>query len=371
MLALSFGFPPEHAPPWLEKAGLENTRVLERDGELLGGLLYIPMAHWFGRRSVPAMGIAGVVVAPSARGEGLATELMRRAMRELHRQGVALSSLYPASIPLYRRTGYELAGASWRFSVQGRDLPSRKPELEVRSFEARDEAQVRAVYNAYARDRPGWLDRGPYVWERTRRVQDGMAAFGHVFVDGRRIDGYVFYRLKPTSDGFNVRVSDMAARTPAALRSVINFLGSHRSLADEVAWFGGIDDPWLQLFIDRQYKVRLHHHWMLRMVDIPVALAARGYPRDLVASLSIEVRDNVMRRQGGRYRIRVAGGEADVARGGRGGITLDVRTLAALYSGHMAPIQAAKLGLLSGPPAALAKAAAMFAGPVPSLPDMY
>jgi predicted acetyltransferase len=371
MLAKSFGFPKEIAGPWLEQAGLSNARLIRDGQDIVGGLLLIPMHQYFGGRSIPCMGIAGVVVSPSARGRGVATELMRRAMRELRKSEVALSSLYPASIPLYRRAGYEISGGIWRYALAGRDVPIHEPTLAIRAFEAADERQVRAIYAAQARNRNGWLDRGPYVWERTRRVQDKMPAYGHVFHDNKHIEGYVFYRHKQTPLGFDLRVSDMAARTPRGLRDVLSFLGSHKSLADEVAWYGGIDDPWLQLLNDRHYAVRLHHHWMTRIVDIPSALAARGYPKDLDVTLTMNVRDKTMPAQSGGYRLRVSGGRAKVTKGGSGGLELDVRTLAAIYSSHLDAWAAERLGLLSGRPAAVARAAALFAGPAPSMNDLF
>lgn len=371
ILALSFGFPPEHAGPWLERTKLENVRVMREGKTIVGGVLLIPMGQYFGGRSVRCYGIAGVGVSPSARGRGVASDMMRRALRELRRDGVALSSLYPASIPLYRRAGYELAGGSWQYTLEGRDMPIRTTELVSREYEPADERQVRAVYAAFAKDRNGWMDRGPYVWERTRRPHDGKPTYGHVFLRGKRIEGYVFYRHKQTPLGFELRVSDMAARSAAGLRDVMTFLGGHKSLADAVKWYGGVDDPWLHLLEDRHYAVKLHHHWMLRIVDIPSALASRGYPKDLNIALTLDVRDDVMPVQSKSYRLSVSAGEAKVRTVSGGGLRMDVRTLAALYSRHMDAHAAHQLGLLEGRSSAIERAGAIFSGPAPSMNDMF
>ncbi len=371
ILGLSFGFPADDAGLWFAKAGYDQLRVI-RDGDtVLGGLILIPMGHFIGGRSVPCVAIAGVGVSPGARRHGVASEMMRRALRELHGAGVPLSSLYPASIPLYRRAGYELAGATWEFTVSARELPRHELSLTPRPFEAADERQVREVYAAYAAGRNGWLDRGPYVWERTRRVQDGKAAVGHVLTSGRRVEGYVFHRVYHRGHGFDLRVSDMAARSPAAHRDLMAFLASHKSIADDVSWFGGVDDPWLTLLPDRHYQVRLHHHWMMRLVDVAAALRGRGYPRGLSTSVTLDVRDDVLKRQSGSYRLRVADGVGHVTRVSRGGLRLDVRTLAALYTSQLDLGGAARLGLVQGSARAIDQAAPVFAGPAPSVCDMY
>lgn len=371
ILSVSFGFPPDAAAGWFEKTGHENIRVIREGDTVLGGLLLIPMAQYFGGQSVPCVGIAGVGVAPGFRGRGVASALVRGTMRELRRRGVALSALYPASIPLYRRAGYELAGGTWRFELAGRDLPSAPLGHEIRAFEDADESHVRAVYAEHARRRNGWLDRGPYVWERTRRVVEGEAARGHVFFAGSRLDGYVFYRQKMVEHGVELRISDMAARTPAAYRDVLSFLAGHKSLAERVMWYGGIDDPWLALFRDRHYGLGLHHHWMLRVVDVRAALEARGYPVELETSLTLVVRDDVMKTERGAYRVRVSGGRATVSEGRRGGLELDVRTLAALYASHLDVRAAAGLGLVRGGSRALERAGMLFAGPPPSMNDLF
>ncbi len=361
------------ADRWFQSAGFENIRVLRsgKDGDVLGGLMVVPMGQWFGGRSVPMVGISGVGISPSARGRGAATELMRRTVRELHKGGTALSALYPATLPLYRRAGYETAGGCWRVTIPGRELPRTSRTLTSRPFEPRDERQVRAVYAAQAKYRPGWLDRGPYIWHRTRRELDGNPARGHVLCDGRRVDGYIFYRQLRTKMGFDLSISDMAARTPAAQHGLLTFLADHRSLAGEIRWFGGVDEPLLMALPEHHYTLGLHHHWMLRICHVENALRARGYPRELELSLDMVIRDDVVRRNAGRYRLNVSKGSVEVVRGGRAALELDVRTLATLYSGHRSADHLATSGLLRGGPKAIARAATLFSGTPPSLPDFF
>src|SRR5690606_17876867 len=111
----AFGLAPERARKWVVDH-LSGIRALRRRGQVLGGLLLIPMGQFFGCRRVSMTGVAGVSVVPAARGQGVATRLMTAALREM-RRGNALSALYPATMPLYRRVGYELAGARYRVEV--------------------------------------------------------------------------------------------------------------------------------------------------------------------------------------------------------------------------------------------------------------
>ena len=66
ILSHAFGFPMTDVPIWFERAGSENIYAWRRDDAVAGGLITIPMGQFFGGRSVPTTGIAGVGVAPWA-----------------------------------------------------------------------------------------------------------------------------------------------------------------------------------------------------------------------------------------------------------------------------------------------------------------
>src|SRR5687768_13316524 len=90
------------------KREFDPTRYrLAVDGDRIDATVRLwPFGHFFGGRAISACGIGGVAVAAEARGRGLGTLLMRDALSELRAGGTALSSLYPATVPIYRQTGY-------------------------------------------------------------------------------------------------------------------------------------------------------------------------------------------------------------------------------------------------------------------------
>ena len=101
------------------------------------------------------------------------------------------------------------------------------------------------------------------------------------------------------------------------------------------------------------------------------ALSARGYPAGIDAELHLEVRDDLLPSNNGRFVLTIADRRASVRSGGTGQMRLHVRDLAALYSGYMTPSELQAAGSLEGSDAALATAAQIFAGPRPWTPDMF
>ena len=106
------------APSW--PAELARGAVV--DGELVAMLRTHQMGHYFGGRAVPSVGIGGVAVAGHARGKRVAETMMIETLREF-RETHPISMLYPATVPLYRRCGYEYAAYRFQFKAPLDGLP--------------------------------------------------------------------------------------------------------------------------------------------------------------------------------------------------------------------------------------------------------
>jgi predicted acetyltransferase len=110
---------------------------------------------------------------------------------------------------------------------------------------------------------------------------------------------------------------------------------------------------------------------MLRIVDLAQALTARGYPEHVATDLELDLVDEVLEENAGRWSIHIANGRAAIERGGRGSIRLDVRGLAALYTGWMEPHALVVAGSLHASEADLSRLGAAFGGPSPSMLDFF
>jgi predicted acetyltransferase len=366
----SFAVGTDKARLWLA-GNRDRLRVWRRGDEVAGGLLLIPMGQFFGGRSVPMTGVAGVCVGPDARGRGGATFLMREALAEMRQGRVALSTLYPATLPLYRRVGYELAGGQYDLEVPVGSLAREPAALPVRAMTIDDRPRVEAAYLAHARLRPGWLDRGPYIWDRVRRREGEREVYGYV-VGETEVEGYLAFTQRPRDEGgYDLLCRDLVAVTPGGAARLLSFFAGHRSIARVVKWRGSPDDPLLVSLPERGWKVALADSWMLRLVHVEEALAARGYSPAVEARLELEVADEVLPDNQGRLVLEVAGGRAEVRPGGSGALRVHVRALASLYAGFVGADRLAALGRLEGRPTDLATADAVFAGPPPSCPDFF
>jgi len=369
LLSHAFISSAETAQEWIREAGAAEARVLRRRDEVVAGLLRLPMGQWFGGRSVRMAGIADVGTTPEVRGQGAATELMRAAVREMHAEGVPLSVLYAASYPLYRRVGYDLAGSVHETTVPLTSL-SVDRGAPLRRVTDDDLPVMRALRTEQTCVRNGTLDRGEFM--NARLFKHGKLEYeGFVVEQDGAIDGYAIFLQRRNGDHLEMLVSDMVARTPATVRRLLGLFADHKAQVKQARWFGATADPFVVLLDQDTYRQRLMDHWMLRIVDVPAALQARGYDASINETLHLEVEDDVIEANTGRWIVQVEGGRATVSEGGDGTLRLGVRGLAPLYSGFLSPRDLRLAGQLEADDEGCAAAGRVFAGAAPFMVQMF
>lgn len=369
----AFGMPLDRCEQWITRTGIENWRALsDGQGEICGGLIRIPMAQWYGGRAVSMTGLAGVAVSSFARGKGVGQALMRGALDEMHSEGCALSALYGSTTSFYRRCGYERAGARYMIEVPIRELPGRSGPLQVRPLTDSDHHEVEALQAQHVQGQACLL-RGPYLWQRVRGPR-GMTAKGYGFYRGSTLEGYT-YLVSSAGQGFTdgtLEASDLCLTSADAVATFLGLLAGHRAFFTTARWPSAacspllflLDEPW-------SYQMTLNEHWMLRLVHLQKALEGRGYSPHLQGELHLSVDDPWFPQNHGEWVLEVSGGEAHLRRGGRGDLSVDIGSLAALYSGFASAQELYLAGRLRAEGEAITLATALFGGPAPELVDFF
>jgi predicted acetyltransferase len=268
--------------------------------------------------------------------------------------------------------GYGQAGGHFSVRVPTHALPEGAHGLPLRRATTGDWPALHALYARVARTRPGWLDRGPYLWSRVDRPRAGPAQ-GYVVGEEGAPEGYAFVLRvhRPEGDRHELRLTDFVTTTERASRRLLSFFAHHRSLADAVVWNGLPQEPVLSLLREQSWAVRLEETWLLRLVDVPAALQARGWPRAARGELHLEVQDALFPENAGRWVLSVEEGRARVRPGGAGHLKLDVSALASLYTGFRSVEALAQVGQVEATPEVHELCTVLFAGALPTLPEMF
>ncbi len=387
-------FQQDLGPDFDQGRPIDNDRVhvAHLDGRLVGTATVLPLAQWFGGRSLPMGGVAGVAVAPQARGRGLAKRLMTEAIEAMRERGEVISSLYPTSSTLYRAMGYEFAGRFERTTVEVAELTasargkSVDKRFRVEELSAGEMTRMRPLYDALAAEANGWLDRTDYLWDRLDQTvnPERFNHFGYVLIDSHadtgpgddRVEAGLTvanikgrHRLK-----FDVSVGGPLARSADAMTAALDLIAGLGTTADAatiglpVETLAGILPG---AFLDHQ-ESRL---WMMRLIDVEAAIAGRGYNPAVHTRLQFQLHDPIAPWNEGRWSVSIAEGSATVERqrsATHGVVEIDAATLATLYTGFSNPWELARAGRLAGADSATLHALAVaFAGPPPRLIDFF
>jgi predicted acetyltransferase len=377
ILCQCFNGPSSDWQYYSNQIGLENFRCIRRGSEILGGLAILQIGQWFGSQCIPMAAIASVGVPPEHRGTGVAAKLLSLTLKELHKNGVSLSTLYAATQGPYRKVGYEQAGTCcfWELPLDSIGLRVGNASLnEIRNLPIRSVPnQPEIFHDLYQQSvikNNGNLERCKRMWALVFQPQN-EAFYAYMVGSETQPEGYVIFNQRTEDGHYNLAIRDWVALTPAAGRRLWTFLADHRSIAQKVMWRGPALDSLLLLLPEQTEHISRLERWLLRVVDVPKALEKRGYPVGVEAQLHLEVWDDLLVENNGRFVLTVSGGRGEVTRGGRGELQLDVRALAPLYTGLFTPHQLQLTAQIEASDAALSVAAQLFSGSEPWMSDKF
>ncbi|HEX8135496.1 MAG TPA: GNAT family N-acetyltransferase [Actinomycetes bacterium] len=364
----------------MARTPLEELRVLEEDGVTLGLLLARSHRVFWGGRPVPAGQVSGLSIGAEHRGRGAARELLHAYLAEVYERGAALSTLFPAAVHLYRQAGYEFAGTWTLYEAAARHLPVGWPDgYRSRPVPADDDpAPLQERFAVVAAGRSGQVERDADWWRHVLLRDRGTGQPQVYLVDGPEgPDGWAILKVQDEVADRDVRASvqiiDWGARSEGGWRSLLSLAAGFSSLEATVVWKGPDPEPLALLLREQDIRQARQYRWMARVVDVPGAFAARGYPSTLRGRITIGVSDDACPWVDGTWTIEVDGGEGKAVRvGDDARVRTTASGLAALFAGYLDPRDLAELGLVRGlDPADLEFLQTMHAGPRPWSPDYY
>jgi predicted acetyltransferase len=356
---------------YIKMIGVENFRIIRRLEQVAGGLATLDMGQWWGGQRVPMTGIAVVGIAPEYRGSGAAIALMQHTLKELYDRGTAISALYPAVQSLYRKVGYEQGGSWCIWEIATQNIQVREQPLPLELVASINHEVFHELYQQQARQTHGYLDRHPAIWERIIQPNDKEIVYTYLIGTKNQPQGYIIFTQERTENGRILIVKDWVLSTVAAAQTFWSFLANHRSQIQQVRWKSSAIDSLTLLLPEQTAKIKTTSRWLLRIIDAVKALELRGYPAGIQAELHLEIQDNLLTENNGKFILSVANGRGEVTRGGKGELQLDIRELAPLYTSLFTPYHLQIAGKLNGTETAILAATQIFAGASPWMADFF
>ncbi|RDI31070.1 GNAT family N-acetyltransferase [Lentzea flaviverrucosa] len=325
--------------------------LAEIDGRVAGVLGIGSYAQFYGGAAVPMGGIGGVAVDGSYRGRGIANALLDAALTTMREHGQPLSVLYATVPTLYRRRGWERTGVfEWVELPMDRLLSVPKPAelIPSRPAEKSDLPALHECYLEVARTIDGMADRRPPRMDLGKVLEMDLVT---VLPGPNGLRGYLTATREPGGDTGRLKVHDLIG---VDVEAQLNLLASLASWAGTLEAIDlRITDPATIGFLG---GTPIRHSvwtstWMQRVVDLPAAVAARGWPRLANAAVDLEVVDDHAPWHAGLRRLVVEDGSVRVEPGGTGAVRLHARALGPWFAGAQNTHALRRGGLLEGDPA--------------------
>jgi predicted acetyltransferase len=311
--------------------------------------------QWWHGRAVRMAGVGGVKVAPEQRGRGTGRALMTEVLRVIADRGYPLSVLYPATAPLYRSLGWELAGGFYRAVIPARSLASLLPAdgpAEGRPGAPRvgravpgDAADVSAILSAVHESARhcGAETYDPDTVRRWWLADENLFCY-------LAADGFLAYGW--SGERHEISVQMAVAGSAETTRALWSIVGSHAPLATQVRAVVRPDDPLAWLTREPDLGLASKWSWMLRVVDAAAAIAGRGFPATADVAVALQIDDQHLPANAGLWTLEVGGGKGALTHSRppaspAGPLRVGARGFAALYGGiPMATLRLA--GLAAG-----------------------
>jgi GNAT superfamily N-acetyltransferase len=316
-------------------------------------------------RVVPVAGLTWVGVHPDHRRQGLLTAMLRHHFEQTRREGGHLSALHASEPGIYGRHGYGLASIELQVEL-GRGTQFTAPHLEdqvatvtTRLGTITDEGldrRRRAVDEELLATNVGTILGDPDFYaamnhlspEERREGEPPRILFA---TQGGRDIGYVVFKrthkwpnARPAAEVEVRPISGGPVARLALLRRVVDLDLAGSIKVDGVAG----SDPMLSWVQGPRGLGDVHPYdslW-LRLVDLPAALAARGYEAD--CDVVVEVTDEPAPWNAGRWRIRAKDGAGEATRSDDDAeMSLPVSALGAAYLGGTNLAEMARAGVVA------------------------
>lgn len=349
---LVFGWVGGEIPPTLQ-----GQTVVGVDGPegLAGSARLRCYEQWWGGRRVRMGGLAGVAVHPHARGQGAVRALVAELLTLMRDGQQPVSALFPTAPGIYRQLGWEVVGSLDDTILPTSALrPAGDPgDVTVRTAGRADVPALAGLYDAYGRSTHGLLARdGPEF----PKGADGVLEHDVVSLAelGGRPVGYLTYARGSGYRGSELRVRELVAQTPQAQAALLRSLGTWDAVCATVRWRGPTDELALALPASLPPPSSVQP-WMLRIVDAPAAVAARGFHGDVEVSFALVDPQVPAHARGWRLVVRDGDGRLEAA-DAAGLPQLHVRGLALLWAGAADAASVVRAGLLDQPLPALDRA---------------
>lgn len=290
--------------------------------------------------------ITSVSTYPEYSGKGIMSRLMKQSLIRMKEKRQSLALLYPYSIPLYRKYGWEIVSNKISYTIKDRQIPARiKAPGNVRRV-AWDNEDFTTLHMQFAKQTHGCLFRNSLAWEEYWRwdYDDTMVA---IYYNVENIPlGYMVYLIRNDI----MHVKEMIYLNREAQKGLWEYIHAHDSMIDEVRGNTYFNEPVAFDMEDGDIKEMIRPYIMGRIVDVETFFA--NYlcePLEQNICISFEITDTVLDWNNRTYNVLFHNGHCSfVKQKADYHVSMSIATLTTLLLGYKTAKQLWRMERIQG-----------------------
>ncbi len=330
--------------------------VAEYEGEIIGTVTIIPVQMWLSGVPINTGAVAAMAVLPEFRRRGIAAKLMEFGTVRMFAEGRALSVLFPYSHKYYRQFGYGTIGDVHAYRISPNNLMVFSEGHKVRPFTPEDLPMMRVMYKGQMTWHNGWFTRSNNWWNKIIESWPNIM----VFDNEGMIEGYYAYEIRQGRRGEQeLHIKELFAAEDAAYRGLIGYLAAQNE-ADVVEYLAPPDTPLRHSLRQPRADNAENRGWIFndlchitpgvmgRIINLPAALTARFYTRQMQGERVIKVTDPLIPTNEEALLFRLIDGRAETrpVDDRKPQVETDIAALTQILCGYLSPFDARRLGRL-------------------------
>lgn len=276
--------------------------------------------------------VTSVCTYPEYTGHGLMKQLMQKSLEHMRRKNQSLALLFPYSIPLYRKMGWEIISNKITYTVKDRQIPEKASAPGyVRRVDWEHE-DFRNLHTQFAAVTHGCLFRNSLAWEEYWRWDEDDTAVAIYYDVNEKPSGYMVYLIK--NDVMHIK--EMIYLTREAQAGLWEFIRAHDSMIDEVRGSSYASEPIAFELDDGDIRETIRPYIMGRIVDVGQFFPKYHCdPTADNAEITFEIEDSFLAWNNRSVTVRFHRGECTlVERSAQHRVKLSIATLTTLLLGY-------------------------------------
>ena len=286
--------------------------------------------------------VTSVCTYPEYTGNGIMKQLMHKSLEHMRRKNQPLALLFPYSIPLYRKMGWEIISNKITYSVKDRQIPEKvSAPGYVRRVDWEND-DFRNLHAQFAAVTHGCLFRNALAWEEYWRWDEDDTVVAIYYDINERPCGYMVYLIKNDI----MYIKEMIYLNREAHAGLWEFIRAHDSMIDEVRGSSYSSETIAFELEDGDIRETIRPYIMGRIVDIEQFFQKyRCDPMADNAVITFEVQDAFLAWNNRAITIRFNRGQcllADTAVHNK--VKLSIATLTTLLLGYKTATKLFRMG---------------------------